>query len=145
MNNENLQKELMMAARFIRGYQNRPRGQQMILKALRDSEAASQQEIQQLMNVAPGTVSEMISKLENKGLVERKRNEADRRLVEINLTEKGRKKAVEIYDKHKKLTAFLQKVAGVSEKIAEADACRIEHIISVSTFRGIKNYMKSNP
>ncbi|MCR5831998.1 MAG: metal-dependent transcriptional regulator [Lachnospiraceae bacterium] len=64
---------------------------------------------------------------------------------EINLTEKGRKKAVEIYDKHKTLTLFLQKVAGVSEKIAETDACRIEHIISASTFRGIKNYMKSNP
>ena len=63
---------------------------------------------------------------------------------EINLTEKGRKKAVEIYDKHKTLTAFLQKVAGVSEKIAETDACRIEHIISASTFRGIKNYMKNN-
>ena len=61
---------------------------------------------------------------------------------EINLTDKGRKKAVEIYDKHKTLTAFLQDVAGVSEKIAEADACRIEHIISASTFRGIKNYMK---
>ena len=64
---------------------------------------------------------------------------------EINLTEQGRKKAVEIYDKHKTLTSFLQKVAGVSEKIAEADACRIEHIISASTFRGIKNFMKSNP
>ncbi len=63
---------------------------------------------------------------------------------EINLTETGRKKAVEIYDRHKTLTSFLQKVAGVSEKIAEADACRIEHIISPSTFRGIKNYMKNN-
>ena len=63
---------------------------------------------------------------------------------EINLTEKGRKKAVEVYDRHKTLTAFLQKTAGVSAKIAEADACRIEHIISASTFRGIKTYMKSN-
>ncbi|MCR5672573.1 MAG: metal-dependent transcriptional regulator [Lachnospiraceae bacterium] len=63
---------------------------------------------------------------------------------EIELTEKGRKKAVEIYDKHKTLTAFLQKTAGVSAKIAETDACRIEHIISPSTFRGIKNYMKNN-
>ncbi len=63
---------------------------------------------------------------------------------EINLTDKGRKKAVEIYDRHKTLTSFLQKVAGVSEKIAETDACRIEHIISPSTFRGIKNYMKEN-
>ncbi len=64
---------------------------------------------------------------------------------EINLTDMGRKKAVEIYDKHKTLTAFLQKTAGVSEKIAETDACRIEHIISPSTFRGIKTYMKNNP
>ena len=63
---------------------------------------------------------------------------------EIRLTEKGQKKAVEIYDKHKTITAFLQKVAGVSEKIAETDACRIEHIISASTFRGIKNFMKNN-
>ena len=63
---------------------------------------------------------------------------------EISLTEKGRKKAVEIYDKHKTLTQFLQKVANVSAKIAETDACRIEHIISASTFKGIKNYMKNN-
>ena len=63
---------------------------------------------------------------------------------EINLTEKGRKKAVDIYDRHRTLTSFLQKTAGVSAKIAEADACRIEHIISTSTFRGIKNYMKDN-
>ncbi len=63
---------------------------------------------------------------------------------EIELTEKGRKKAVEIYDKHKTLTSFLQKTAGVSAKIAETDACRIEHIISPSTFRGIKNFMKNN-
>ena len=63
---------------------------------------------------------------------------------EISLTEKGRKKAVEIYDKHKTLTQFLQKVANVSAKVAETDACRIEHIISASTFKGIKNYMKNN-
>ncbi len=63
---------------------------------------------------------------------------------EINLTEKGQKKAVEIYDRHKTLTAFLMKAAGVSAKVAETDACRIEHIISPSTFRGIKNFMKNN-
>lgn len=63
---------------------------------------------------------------------------------EINLTDKGHRRAVEIYDKHKTLTSFLQKTAGVSAKVAETDACRIEHIISASTFKGIKNYMKNN-
>ena len=61
---------------------------------------------------------------------------------EINLTDIGRKKAVEIYDRHKTLTSFLQKTANVSAKIAETDACRIEHVISPSTFRGIKSFMK---
>lgn len=63
---------------------------------------------------------------------------------EINLTDKGRKRAVEIYDRHKTLTSFLQKTAKVSAKVAEADACRIEHIISPSTFKGIKSFMKNN-
>ena len=31
----------------------------------------------------------------------------------------------------------------VSEKTAESDACRIEHIISESTFRGIKKFLKT--
>ena len=61
---------------------------------------------------------------------------------ELNLTEAGRRKAVEVYDRHKTLTSFLQVTANVSDKIADADACRIEHIISPSTFRGIKNFMK---
>ncbi len=62
---------------------------------------------------------------------------------EINLTEKGRRKAAEIYDRHRTLTIFLKEIAGVSEQVAEADACRIEHIISPSTFKGIKNYLKN--
>lgn len=61
---------------------------------------------------------------------------------ELELTEKGRKKATSIYDRHKTLTKFLMLTASVSEKTAEADACRIEHIISESTFRGIKKYIK---
>ncbi len=64
---------------------------------------------------------------------------------ELTLTEKGKKKAAEVYDRHKTLTTFLQQVAGVSPKIAETDACRIEHIISPSTFKGIKKYLKENP
>ncbi len=63
---------------------------------------------------------------------------------ELNLTEKGKKKAVEVYDRHKTLTSFLQQVAGVSSKVAVNDACRIEHLISPSTFKGIKKYMKEN-
>ncbi len=61
----------------------------------------------------------------------------------LTLTDKGRRKAAAVYDRHKTLTKFLTMVAGVSERTAENDACRIEHIISESTFRGIKRFLKS--
>ncbi|MCR4891434.1 MAG: metal-dependent transcriptional regulator [Lachnospiraceae bacterium] len=60
---------------------------------------------------------------------------------ELELTEKGVKKAEEVYDRHKTLTGFLMKVAKVPEETAEADACRIEHIISETTFQGIKSFL----
>ena len=63
---------------------------------------------------------------------------------ELELTAKGKRKATKIYDRHKTLTKFLMKTAGVSAKTAENDACRIEHIISETTFSGIKKFMKSH-
>lgn len=61
---------------------------------------------------------------------------------EIHLTDQGKKKAAAIYERHKLLTAFLQRVAGVSAETAEDDACRMEHIISDEVFQGIKRFMK---
>ena len=61
---------------------------------------------------------------------------------EIELTESGRQKAEGIYERHQLLTAFLQRVSGVSAEIAEEDACKMEHIISDEVFQGIKRYMK---
>ena len=61
----------------------------------------------------------------------------------LELTDKGKRKATGVYDRHRTLTKFLMKTANVSEKTAEADACRVEHIISESTFRGIKKFMKN--
>lgn len=60
----------------------------------------------------------------------------------IDLTEKGRAKAKNIYEKHKNLTAFLIEIVGVSPEIAEEDACRMEHFISEETFEGIKRLLK---
>ena len=62
----------------------------------------------------------------------------------ITFTEKGRLLATSIYERHNILTGFLHKVAGVSLKTAEEDACRIEHYISEETFAGIKRYMNDS-
>ena len=62
----------------------------------------------------------------------------------LNLTAEGVKTAKAVYNKHTNLTKFLMITAGVNEKIAEQDACRIEHIISPETFRGIKKFIKDH-
>ncbi len=59
----------------------------------------------------------------------------------IRLTDKGKEKAAGIFERHQLLTEFLATTAGVSREIAEADACRIEHIISQETFQGIVAYL----
>jgi len=62
----------------------------------------------------------------------------------IELTHGGKDKAEKIYERHEQLTAFLSDLIGVSKEAAEADACKIEHIISDETFSAIKKYYKEH-
>lgn len=59
----------------------------------------------------------------------------------IDFTEKGRSIAEGVYNRHKVLTKFLQFV-GVSDKQAEDDACRLEHIVSEETYECIKKFLQ---
>ncbi len=47
----------------------------------------------------------------------------------ISFTEKGLNKAQSIYERHDIITKVLIKI-GVDERVAEENACRIEHVIS---------------
>jgi Mn-dependent DtxR family transcriptional regulator len=59
----------------------------------------------------------------------------------IAFTEKGRKIAEGVYEKHTVITDLLQRL-GVDEKTAEEDACRIEHVISEKTFDAIRKHVE---
>lgn len=59
----------------------------------------------------------------------------------LHLTEQGRKIAEKIYERHRFFTAWLME-AGVDLKIAEKDACRIEHVVSDETFSRLKEKYK---
>ena len=59
----------------------------------------------------------------------------------ITLTAKGLEIAQRVYDRHKAITAFLVKL-GVDERIARADACKIEHVISPETYEAIQKFLQ---
>ena len=60
----------------------------------------------------------------------------------LHLTKPGRIIAEKIYERHRFFTDRLIE-AGVDPKTAEADACRIEHVISDETFRRLKEKYQS--
>lgn len=57
----------------------------------------------------------------------------------ISLTEKGRRVAHQVFDRHRLLRSFLIKL-GVSRRIADRDACLMEHILSAETLERIRTY-----
>lgn len=59
----------------------------------------------------------------------------------ISLTDFGKALAEKIYERHTVLTELLIKL-GVDEETAQADACKIEHVISDETMVAIKNSLK---
>lgn len=61
----------------------------------------------------------------------------------IRLTETGRMRASQVYDRHVLLTRFFIEKLSLDPKIAEQDACRIEHVISPETIERIRAVLEN--
>ena len=61
----------------------------------------------------------------------------------LHLTDAGREVAEKIYERHRFFTNNLIEM-GVDPETAEADACRIEHVISDESFQKLKDAIKRN-
>ena len=98
--NENSSLETLLRAcghRLHHGMPGGPHGsQEKLLQILNDQGGrADQRELQERMRIRPASASELLAKLEEKGLVERRKDEEDRRRVQVMLTEEGLRKAHE--------------------------------------------------
>lgn len=60
-----------------------------VVLLLASGRARTPQELSREMSYDSGSMTRMIDRLEKKGFVSRSRSEADRRIVELNLTERG--------------------------------------------------------
>ena len=69
------------------------RAQHRVLALLAANEGLSQKELAQLMGVRPQSLSELLLRLEESGLVERRRSETDGRVINVYLTDDGREQA----------------------------------------------------
>lgn len=63
---------------------------------------------------------------------------------DVELTAKGRRIATMILNRHNKIREFLMRI-GVSRRIADKDACLMEHILSAETMDKIRDFLKKGP
>ena len=73
-------------------------GQQRVLTILSRHDSMSQRDLLEEMGLARATLSELLTRLEEKGLIERVRSKADRRVIIISLTKKGKTAAKKVVD-----------------------------------------------
>ena len=86
------------------------------------------------LGVTKPSVSYAVKRLRESGYINMEPNGP------VTLAPAGLKIARRIYERHKALTAFLEKL-GVSEDQAEEDACKIEHVISHETYVAICDFV----
>ncbi|MBR3006388.1 MAG: MarR family transcriptional regulator [Erysipelotrichaceae bacterium] len=89
---EDLEGMYMACARMLRHEKRGHFGsaQEHILMLLKENgNTMSQKAIQQLMGVRPGSISEVLSKMEEKGLIERSKDDEDKRASLITLKEEN--------------------------------------------------------
>lgn len=75
---------------YLRHQGGRGSGQGRILHILSKCEEINQKELQHILQVQPGSLSEILTKLENKGFVERIRDDEDKRKTIVKVTEAGK-------------------------------------------------------
>lgn len=85
---------LMRACGHVLYHQGgRKSGQGRILRILSHCESMSQRELQEILGIQTGSLSEILAKMESAGLIERERDETDRRRSIVRLTQTGRDRA----------------------------------------------------
>ncbi len=95
-------------------------------------------DIARFLGVTKPSVNRAMSILKKEGYIQQEP------YGDILFTEEGRNKAERIHELHHIITDFLVDTLGIDKNVAEADACRMEHVISPVTVSAMKAYLHRN-
>jgi DNA-binding MarR family transcriptional regulator len=90
----------------------RGRGQNSILKILNDGNTIPQSELVKQLDMRPQSASEMLKKLEKRGLITRHQSETDKRVIDLTITAQGK----EMYKQSEEFTPIALSVLTDEEK-----------------------------
>ncbi len=87
------------------------------------------------LGIQPSSVTEMLQKLQEEGFIQYEPYKG------ALLTDTGKKLASELMKKHKIIADFLE-IIGVERELAEADACQIEHHVTLKTMQRLGKFVE---
>ena len=108
----------------------------LVLKERRDGGLVRAVDIANELRLSKASVSRGLWLLREKGLIHIADN------GDLEFTPSGQNLAQNIFHTHQVLTVFFQETAKVPLDVAERDACRIEHVISSETLKGIIRFLR---
>ena len=85
--------QLKICGRFLYYQIGGKAGQQRILMRLNNRGPTTQKELQDVLEISSGALSEILQKMEDGGLIQRAKSAEDKRQVNLSLTQAGREKA----------------------------------------------------
>lgn len=88
------------------------------------------------LGVSKASVSKAVASLKASGMLDRPY------YGDVTLTEDGYTYGCAVLKRHEMLTRFLVKEVGLSEEVAEEEACQMEHAISDDSFVKWMDYFK---
>ncbi|MBU2703509.1 DNA-binding MarR family transcriptional regulator [Sporomusaceae bacterium BoRhaA] len=118
-------------------------GQIRLLSLISQNDGASQKDLAEEMDVRPSSMTEMLLRMEQTGLITRKQDENDQRVMRIFLTETGKKAAVQssvtthdltttmfnclLPEEQTQMLAFVEKISASIETLVGSDAHDTHH------------------
>lgn len=98
------------------GHGHKRHGQARVLTMVSMQEGINQKDLAFLLGIRPQTLGEMLQRLEERGLIERKKSDTDGRAIQVSLTNEGRARAAEIAERRALAAADMFAVLSDEEK-----------------------------
>ncbi|MCR1960848.1 metal-dependent transcriptional regulator [Thomasclavelia cocleata] len=110
---------------------------ELIYELSLDGKKARVSDIAKQLGVSKPSVNNAVVVLAKNGYVDYEK------YADIKLTDKGRKTAEFICSKHQTIKQLFIDVLNIDEKIADTDACLIEHVISDESIKAMQVFMEN--
>ena len=121
---DDLAGKLERCGRLLSHCLGKRRGQGRILRTLCQRGDMPQKELQDLLGIQAGSMSEIAAKLEDKGLIVRVRSQEDRRKVSLSITEQGRSWVAQWGEEH-----ILRRRAELFSALTAEEQDTLEHLL----------------